>query len=91
MLKYYPLTLPILLVRERRRVAVSVVTAIGLTLISLSVYFHLDVGTALANIPAQSYFADNVSPENLPFGFGEAFGNGFARITIDASLWSLSR
>lgn len=86
LLKYYPLVLVVLLARERRRVAVAVVIAIGLTLISLSVYFHLELVKALANIPAQSYFADSFSAQNLPFGLGEVLGGGFSRTAIDVSL-----
>jgi hypothetical protein len=86
LLKYYPLALLVLLVRERRRVAVAVVIAIGLALVSFSVYFHLELGKALGNIPAQSYFSDSFSAQNLPFGIAEILGGGFSRTVIDISL-----
>ena len=86
LLKYYPLALLVLLARECRRVAVAVVIATVIILISFSVYFRPELGRALANIPAQSYFADSFSAENLPFGFGEILGDGFSRTVIDVSL-----
>jgi hypothetical protein len=85
-LKYYPLALLVLLARERPRVAVAAVISIGVTLISLSVYFHLELGKALANIPAQPYFSDSFSAENLPFGIGEILAGGFLRTAVDVSL-----
>jgi hypothetical protein len=88
-LKYYPLVFLVLLTRERRRDAVALVTVISEALISLSIYFHVELGKALANIPASSYFSDSFSAENLPFGFGEAMGAGFSRFAIDALLLSL--
>lgn len=86
LLKYYPLALLVLVARECRRVAVAIVIAIGITLIFFGIYFRLELGRALANIPAQSYFADSFSAENLPFGLGEVLGGGFSRHAIDVSL-----
>ena len=86
LLKYYPLVLLVLLARECRRAAVAVVIAIGVTLISFGVHLGPKLGRALANIPAASYFTDSFSAENLPFGFGEALGDGFSRIVIGVSL-----
>jgi hypothetical protein len=86
MLKYYPIVLLILLARERRRDTLAVVIAISVTLISFGVFFHAELGKALANIPAQSYFSDSFSAQNLPFGFGEALGDGFSRTVIGVSL-----
>jgi len=86
LLKYYPLALLTLLARERRRDAVAIVIVIAVTLVFFGVCFRPELGKALANIPAASYFTDSFSAENLPFGFGEAFGNGVSRSVIDVSL-----
>jgi hypothetical protein len=86
LLKYYPLALLVLLARECRRVAVAVLIATVIILISFSLYFRPELGRALANIPAQSYFADSFSAQNLPFGLGEALGGGFSQTVIDLSL-----
>jgi hypothetical protein len=86
MLKYYPIVLLVLLARERRRDTLAVVIAMSVTLISFGSYFHTELGKALANIPAPSYFSDSFSAQNLPFGFGEALGDGFSRTVIDVSL-----
>jgi hypothetical protein len=86
LLKYYPLSLLALLARECRRTAVLVLIPISMMLLFFCIYFRSELGKALANIPAQSYFADSFSAENLPFGFGEALGAGFSRTMIDVSL-----
>jgi hypothetical protein len=86
LLKYYPLVLLVLVARERRRAAVALLIPIGISLISFLIYFGPELGKALANIPAQSYFADSFSAENLPFGLGEVLGAGFSRAVIDVSL-----
>jgi hypothetical protein len=82
LLKYYPLVLLILLAQERRRDAVIGIIASGALLILSGVYFGADLGKALTNIPAASYFADSFSAENLPFGMGEALSNGVGRSLI---------
>ncbi len=86
LLKYYPLALLVLLIRERRRVAVALLILIGLFLISFGVYFRLELAKALANIPAQSYFADSFSAQNLPFGVGQILGRGFFSTLIAIAL-----
>jgi Glycosyltransferase family 87 len=86
LLKYYPLALLTFLARERRRDAVTVAIAIAATLVFFGVCFWPELGKALANIPAASYFTDSFSAENLPFGFGEAYGHGLSRSVIDVSL-----
>ncbi len=68
LLKYYPLVLLALLVRERRRdalIGAVLATAIVLGLAGLD---HAELAKALENIPALSYFADSFSARNLPFG-----------------------
>jgi hypothetical protein len=72
LLKYYPIILLTLLARERRRDAVLGMIGVASLLVLFGVYFGGDLGKAFRNIPAFSYFADNFSAENLPFGMGEA-------------------
>jgi glycosyl transferase family 87 len=86
LLKYYPLVLLVLLARESRRVAVTLVIAIGVTLICFAIYFQGQLGKALVNIPAQSYFADSFSAENLPFGIGEMFEGGLSRTITGVAI-----
>jgi hypothetical protein len=82
LLKYYPLVLLMLLARERCRHAVIGIIASGALLILSGVYFRADLGRALANIPAASYFADSFSAGNLPFGMSEVLSNGVGRSLI---------
>ena len=86
LLKYYPLALLVLLIRERRRAAVALLILLGIFLISFGIYFRLELAKALANIPAQSYFSDSFSAQNLPFGVGEILGGGFSPTLIATSL-----
>jgi hypothetical protein len=86
LLKYYPLALLVLLIRERRRAAVALLILLGIFLISFGMYFRLELAKALANIPAQSYFSDSFSAQNLPFGVGEILGSGFPPTLIATSL-----
>jgi hypothetical protein len=72
LLKYYPLVLLALLVRERRREALIGASLAGLTVLGLAALDHAELAKALANIPALSYFADSFSARNLPFGVAEA-------------------
>jgi len=86
LLKYYPLALLVLLIRERRRAALALLILLGVFLISFGMYFRLELAKALANIPAQSYFADSFSAQNLPFGVGEILASGFSLALIAVSL-----
>jgi len=86
LLKYYPLALLVLLIREHRRAAAAFLIPMCMILISFGIHFRLELGKALANIPAQSYFSDSFSAQNLPFGIGEILGNGFYRTSIGVSL-----
>lgn len=82
LLKYYPLVLLLLLARERRRHAILAASIVSLILISFGIYYRLDLGKALANVPSSSYFTDAFSAGNLPFGFAESLGDGLARPII---------
>jgi hypothetical protein len=89
LLKYYPLVLLLLVVRERGRDALVVAAAAGFTLILFGVAFYPELKRALTSIPtASSYFTDAFSAWNLPFGFAEALAAGARRIMIAASLLS---
>jgi hypothetical protein len=86
LLKYYPLVLLVLLARERRRDRAVAIGIIALILVFFGGYYYPELAKALTNIPHASYFADSFSAENLPFGFGDALGDGFSRTTIAVTL-----
>jgi len=88
LLKYYPLVLLILLARERRRDRTVVMGIIVLIIFFFDIYYYPELGKALTNIPHTSYFADSFSAQNLPFGLGEALGEGFSRTIIAVALLS---
>jgi hypothetical protein len=74
MLKFYPVTLLILAMRER----LSVFLVIGIvSLGTIGLWFALDgseILRGMANIPTTSYFDDNVfGMRNLPFGLAQIF------------------
>jgi hypothetical protein len=71
LLKYYPLVLLALAVRERRRDALWIVGLAGGTVLLLAAADPVALAKALANIPRLSYFADSFSALNLPFGLAE--------------------
>ena len=81
-LKYYPLALLVLLIRERLRTAIALLILTGISLLSVGMYFRHELVKALANIPAQSYFADSFSAQNLPFGVKEILGGGSSLVAI---------
>lgn len=77
LLKYYPLVLLVLLVRERRRDALILAALATGSLLALAGIAQADLVKALGNIPVLSYFADSFSARNLPFGIAEiTFGTG---------------
>jgi hypothetical protein len=89
LLKYYPLVLLALIVRERRWDALVTAAAAGFTLILFGVAFYPELKTELTSIPAaSSYFTDAFSARNLPFGFAEALAGGAYRILIAVLLLS---
>jgi hypothetical protein len=71
LLKYYPLVLLALVVRERRRDALWIVGLAGATVLLLAAADPVALAKALANIPRLSYFADSFSALNLPYGLAE--------------------
>ncbi|MGH7116801.1 MAG: glycosyltransferase 87 family protein [Stellaceae bacterium] len=94
LLKYYPLVLMALLMRERRRDALIGAGTTAVIVLGLAGLDHADLATALANIPALSYFADSFSARNLPFGVaGSIFGprlRGAAGLLLLAVLAALA-
>ncbi len=72
LLKYYPLVLLALLLRERRREALIGVGLAAVIVLGLAGFDRAELVKALANIPPLSYFADSFSARNLPFGIAEA-------------------
>jgi hypothetical protein len=82
LLKYYPLALLVLLIRERLRAAIALLILTGISLLSVGMYFRHELVKALANIPAQSYFADSFSAQDLPFGVKEILGSGSSLVAI---------
>lgn len=94
LLKYYPLVLLALIVRERRREAITVGAIAGCVLLLLVAGDRSEVAKALANIPHSSYFTDSFSALNLPFGLAElSVGvpfRGFAAAVLIATLVGLA-
>jgi hypothetical protein len=72
LLKYYPLVLLALLLRERRREALIGVGLAAVIVLGLAGFDRAELVKALANIPPLSYFTDSFSARNLPFGIAEA-------------------
>lgn len=86
LLKYYPLVLLLLVLREPRRTALAVAAAAAAVVLALAAIGHADLAKALANIPRLSYYADSFSALNLPFGVGEAVAGPRARRAVGLGL-----
>jgi hypothetical protein len=71
LLKYYPLVLLILILRERRQRAFVLATGAGLGILALIAGYQGELLIALRNIPKLSYFMDTFSAQNLPYGILE--------------------
>jgi hypothetical protein len=89
LLKYYPLVLLTFLARERRRDWIVAVIALGAVFSLLGICLYPELGKAVANVPAASYFTDGFSAQNLPFGLAEALAGGFSRTIIGVTLWGI--
>ncbi len=71
LLKYYPLVLLAMIVRERRSDAISL-AASAITILGILVIGNrAEIAAALAIIPKPSYFANSFAAVNLPFGLSE--------------------
>ena len=71
LLKYYPLVLLILILRERWQRAFVLATGAGLGILALIAGYQGELAIALRNIPRLSYFMDTFSAQNLPYGILE--------------------
>ena len=68
MLKFYPLILLTLVIRERPRVLIAVTILTGVILTTALLEFRDELVVALHNVPTGSYFTDLFGAVNLPFG-----------------------
>lgn len=68
LLKFYPLILLLLVVRERPRIFLLVAGTTTLTLIAAASQVYRELIAASQNIPIGSYFTDLFGAVNLPFG-----------------------
>lgn len=67
--KYYPVTLFLLALRERpKRFVAIAVGAVALIVLFVAVY-HTDLALAFGHLPEPLYFADQFGSRNLPDGF----------------------
>lgn len=71
LLKYYPLALLALVIRESRRAAIALAATAAAVLLVLVLCDRAELAKALANIPRLAYFADSFAAVNLPFGLAE--------------------
>lgn len=82
LLKFYPLILLVLAIRERIRVAVIVFAAAGFILVVFALYFHTELIEMSSNIPVGGYFTggyfavDMFGARNFPNGVSSALGIG---------------
>jgi len=69
LVKYYPVTLFLLALRERPKRFVAVaISAVALTVIFVAMH-HADLALAFGHLPKPLYFADQFGSRNLPDGF----------------------
>jgi hypothetical protein len=80
LLKYYPLVLLILIVRERWRHAFALMLGGGLGILALTAGYQGELVIALGNIPKLSYFMDTFSAQNLPYGILEVIWGAQAHL-----------
>jgi hypothetical protein len=71
LLKYYPLVLLILLLREAWRRAIMLAMLAGLGILGLIFAYRGELAAAIGNIPKLSPFMDTFSAQNLPHGMLE--------------------
>ena len=89
LLKYYPLVLLLLVLREPRSTALAVAAGAAAAVLALAGIGHADLARALANIPKLSHYADSFSAENLPFGVAEAIAGLRAGRALGLGLLAL--
>lgn len=67
LLKYYPLVLLVLIVRETRRGAILYGGVAASALLAFALLYPRQLPAALANVPSGSYFTDSFAAKNLPW------------------------
>ena len=72
LLKYYPLVLLVLMLRERWQRVLLLATIAIATLILFGISFRTELGHLLTNIPPAPYFTNGFSAADLPYGFAAA-------------------
>lgn len=72
LLKFYPLVLLGLVIRERTKIAVTIAVICGAVLAAFVWHFHAELAELAPNIPRGSYFADSFGAANLPDGISVA-------------------
>jgi hypothetical protein len=73
LLKFYPLALLMLAMRERWRTACAVVAIFGIAVLGLWWLYDREITMVLGNLPQVSYYADSISARNLPLGLARLF------------------
>jgi hypothetical protein len=78
LIKYYPIMVLIIVVRERIVTLCTVLAAVLFIFAAFWVEYHADIAKSISNIPHGAYNADLFAAQNLPFLIGEAIGNATA-------------
>jgi hypothetical protein len=92
LLKYYPLAMLVMLLRERWRDAILASVLITALVLVLLAGDHAELSNAIANIPTPSYYTDSFAAVNLPFGLAAALAipSGMFGVTVLATLGGLA-
>ena len=94
LLKYYPITVLIIVFHERIVVFVLVVLIIMCSLGIFWAEYHVEIARGLPNIARRPYNSDLFAAKNLPFLLGEAAGNAaepssLAPLVGRSCVWAL--
>lgn len=68
LLKFYPLALLVLVVREFWRTALVIVAVFATAVLAMCWAYGQELTLVLQNLPKVSYYADSISAQNLPWG-----------------------
>lgn len=84
LLKFYPLIVLSLALRERFKICAGICSAVGVILLGFAVHFHVEFAAMARNIPTGSYFiGDMFGAKNLADGvLTGRFGTGAAWLEI---------
>jgi hypothetical protein len=74
LLKYYPIMVLIVVLRERISIFIAVVAVIAGSLAAFWIEYHLDVARGVPTIAGGAYNTDLFAAKNLPFLLGEIAG-----------------